>query len=109
MITFASHHAFIRKYTETVKTEPENKNNGIQLSMVDLPVNSGIVRCLIGYFDNDSIIFLSINNRPREHSIDSHHIFAGAKFSNSCALYLHLPQNKLSLISKIKRKETYKS
>lgn len=55
-----------------------------------LPVNCGIVRCLIGYFDYDSVIFLSIYRWPREHSIDGHDVLGVAQSSNSFGLYLKI-------------------
>ena len=47
-------------------TEQRNK----YINRVNVPVDCGIVWCLIGNFDNYSIIFLSINYRTWKYSVD---------------------------------------
>lgn len=46
--------------------------------VIDLPVNCGVKGCLVGNFDNNSIIFLSINNWSREESIYSYNFLGVA-------------------------------
>lgn len=53
-----------------------------------LPVDGSIVWCLIGDFDDHSIVFLGINDRSRKHSIDRHNVLGGTEFSDACGLYL---------------------
>lgn len=51
-------------------------------------MDRGIVGGLIGDLDDDSIIFLGVNNRSWEHFVNGHNLFGVTQFSNSQGLYL---------------------
>ena len=52
--------------TSNLMTDQRNK----YINRVNVPVDCGIVWCLIGNFDNYSIIFLGINYRTWKYSVD---------------------------------------
>lgn len=57
---------------------------------------SGIVWCLIGYFDYHSIIFLGVDHRPWEHTIDRNNVFALTNLFNFSGLNLNKSQQALT-------------
>ena len=56
-------------------------------------MNCDIEWSRIGDIDNNSITFLSMNNRSGEHSVYDRNVLAVAEFSNSHGLYLKCQEN----------------
>lgn len=66
-----------------------------------IPVDCGIVWCLINDFNYYSIVFLSINNWSREHVIDGDDVFGVTKLRYSFGLHLFQITEKI-LINSLK-------
>lgn len=51
-------------------------------------MDCGIVGCLVGDLDDDSVVLLSVNDWPWKHFVYGHNLFGVTQFSNSHGLYL---------------------
>ena len=56
-------------------------------------MDCGVIWCLVCNFDNDSVIFLGINYRSREYSVDCDHVLGIAEFCDSRGLHLFKIKN----------------